>query len=146
MGHPAVMNDPTGSPEQDASLSELLQRLTEQSNELARKEIELAKAELELKAKRVGVGIGAFGGAGIVAFLAAGALTATLILALAEVLDPWLAALIVTVVYLAVAGVMALLGRKKVEQATPPTPERTIASTKRDVQEVKESAKEGRNR
>ena len=146
MGHPAVMNDPTGSPEQDASLSELLQRLTEQSNELARKEIELAKAELELKAKRVGVGIGAFGGAGIVALLAAGALTATLILALAEVLDPWLAALIVTVVYLAVAGVMALLGRKKVEQATPPTPERTIASTKRDVQEVKESAKEGRNR
>jgi len=137
-------NRPHGGDED--SLAELAKRLTDQSSDLARKEVELAKAELELKAERIGTGIGAFGGAGIVALLAAGALTATLILALAEVLEPWLAALIVTVAYLAVAGVMALLGRKKVAEGSPPVPERAIESTRRDVEEVKESAKEGRER
>lgn len=140
------MNDLTASTEDEQSVSDLLRQLTEQSNELARKEVELAKAELEMKAKRVGVGIGAFGGAGLVAFLAAGALTATLILALAEALAPWLAALIVTVAYLAVAGIMALIGRRKVEEATPPVPERAIDSTRRDVEEIKQSTKEGLNR
>lgn len=130
-------------PNQDKSIADLLAQVTEQSNELARKEIELAKAELELKAKRVGVGIGAFGGAGLVAFLAAGALTATLILALTEVVAPWLAGLIVTVVYLAAAGVMALVGRRKVEEASPPVPEKAIESSRADIEEVKESAKEG---
>lgn len=134
--------DPT-QPNQDKSIADLLAQVTEQSNELARKEVQLAKAELELKAKRVGVGIGAFGGAGLIAFLATGALTATLILALAELLDPWLAGLIVTLAYLAVAGVMALIGRRKVEEASPPVPEKAIESSKADIEEVRESAKEG---
>lgn len=137
----------TDHPAQDEkSLSELLQQLTDQSNELARKEIELAKAELELKAKKVGMSAGAFGGAGLVAFLGAGALTATLILVLAEFMDTWLAALVVTVVYLAVAGIMALVGRKKLEDATPPVPERAIDSSKKDVEEIKQSTREGLNR
>lgn len=140
------MNDPAQVPEQEQSVAELLRQLTEQSNELARKEVELAKAELEVKAKRVGVGLGAFGGAGLVAFLGAGALTAAFILVLAEAIDAWLAALIVTLVYFGVAGVMALIGRRKVEAAAPPVPERTIESTRRDVEEIKQSTKEGLNR
>ncbi|MDQ2700122.1 MAG: phage holin family protein [Actinomycetota bacterium] len=134
------------NPNEDKSMAELLKQMTEQSNELARKEIELAKAELEMKAKRVGTGIGAFGGAGVVAMLALGALTATLILALATALDAWLAALIVTVVYAAIAGVMALAGKKKVDEGTPPVPEKAIESSQRDVDEIKQSVKEGRNR
>src|SRR5690606_37735260 len=105
----------------------------DQSNELARKEIALAKAELELKADRIGLGARAFGGGGILALLAAGTLTATVILALAEAMDAWLAALIVTVVYLAAAGVMALVGRRRFQQAMPPAPERAIESSRRDV-------------
>lgn len=130
----------------DQSLADLFRQLTEQSSRLASKEIELAKAELEIKARRVGMGVGAFGGAGFVALLAAGALTATIILALAEFMDTWLAALIVTVIYLAVAGIMALLGRRKLEDAKPPLPERAIESSRRDVDEIKQSAKEGMNR
>jgi lipopolysaccharide export LptBFGC system permease protein LptF len=129
----------------DRSLSELSRRLAEQTSALARKEIELAKAELALKGKRLGIGAGAFGGAGLAGLYALGALTAAAILALATVVDAWLAALIVAVVYGAVAGVLALAGKQKVEEATPPVPEQAIESTKTDVQHTTQRAKEARS-
>src|SRR3954468_16899200 len=129
----------------DESLADLMKRLSEQTTELVRKEIELGKAEVEQKAKKAGVGAGMFGGAGLFGFYAFGALTATAILALDTAMDAWLAALIVTVVYGAIAGVLALTGKKSVEQATPPLPERAIDSTKQDLQVAKERAKAGRS-
>jgi hypothetical protein len=126
------------------SVSELLQQLTEQTTRLAQKEIELAKAEMAVKGKRIGLGAGAFSGAGLLALLALGALTAAAILALATAVEAWLAALIVAVVYLAVAGLLALIGRSKIEEATPPVPEQTVESVKRDVELTKDKAKEGR--
>jgi hypothetical protein len=126
------------------SISDLLQQLTEQTTRLAQKEIELAKAEMAIKGKRLGIGVGAFSGAGLLALLALGALTAAAILALATAVDAWLAAVIVAVVYLAVAGLLALIGRSKVEEATPPVPEQTVESVKRDVELTKDKAKEGR--
>jgi uncharacterized membrane protein YqjE len=129
---------------EDASISELIQRLSEQSSRLARQEVELAKAEMTDKGKRLGIGAGAFGGAGLVALFGLGALTATVILLLATAVTPWLAALIVAVVYLAVAGALALVGKSKVESATPPVPERAVASVKQDVEQTKLRAKEGR--
>ena len=72
-------------------------------------------------------------------------LTAALILALAEAVDGWLAALIVFAVYAAIAGGLALFGRREVEQGTPPTPERAIETTKEDIERVKQGAKEGRS-
>jgi tetrahydromethanopterin S-methyltransferase subunit C len=141
---------PTGerSPESldQRSLAELLRQLSDQSTTLARKEVELAKAEMTIKAKRLGIGAGAFGAAGLVGLFAFGALTATLILALTTALEPWLAALIVTVVYAAVAGVLALTGKQRVEAGTPPVPEQAIESSKQDVETAKQSAKEGRAR
>ena len=71
-------------------------------------------------------------------------ITAAAILALAIVLDAWLAALIVGVVYGAIAGVLALTGKQKVEEATPPVPEQAIESTKADVQHTTQRAKEAR--
>lgn len=82
----------------------------------------------------------------MIAGLAAGALTATFILALAEAVDAWLAALIVTVAYLAIAGILALAGRQKLREATPPLPEKAIESTGDDVTEIRESVKAGVNR
>jgi hypothetical protein len=129
---------------EDASISELIQQLSEQTSRLARQEVELAKAEMTIKGKRLGIGAGAFGGAGLVALLGLGALTAAAILLLATAISPWLAALIVAVVYLAVAGALALAGKSKVESATPPVPERAVASVKQDVEQTKLRAKEGR--
>src|SRR3954452_21208731 len=118
----------------DASTAQLVTQLTEKSTELIRAELRLAQAEMTAKAKHAGVGVGLFGGAGLVALYGVGALIATVILALSLVMDPWLAALIVTVVLFAVAGVAALLGKKQVSEATPPKPEQTIANVQQDVQ------------
>jgi hypothetical protein len=136
----------TGAPSEvkERSISELTQQLTEQTTRLAQKEIELAKAEMAVKGKRLGIGAGAFSAAGLIALLALGSLTAAAILALATAMDGWLAALIVAVVYFLVAGVMALLGRSKVQAATPPIPEQTADSVREDLRRTKEKAKEGR--
>jgi membrane protein len=128
----------------DESIADLMRRLSEQTTELVRKEIELGKAELQVKGKKAGIGAGMFGGAGVFGFYALGALTACAILALATAMDAWLAALIVAVVWGAIAGVLALTGKNKVQEATPPVPERAIDSTKADVQTAKERAKAGR--
>lgn len=129
---------------EDKSTSELVRALSEQSSRLAQMEVELAKAELTEKGKKIGAGAGAFGAAGIIALYMGGALVATAILALAEAVDTWLAALIVAVVLGAIAGVLALTGKKSVEAGSPPVPERAIDTTKQDIDTAKARAREGR--
>ena len=128
----------------DESLGALVKQLSEQSSELARKEVELAKAEMTVKAKKFGTGAGALGGAGLFGLFAFGAITAAAILALATAVDAWLAAVIVAAVYGAIAGILALTGKKQVEDAGPPVPEQAIESTKTDVQETQQRVKEAR--
>ena len=136
------MPDPasqTTDPSAGPTTGELVSALSEQTSRLVRDEVALAKVEVAEKAKHVGVGAGLFGGAGVVALYGVGALVATAILALAEVLPGWLAALIVTVVLFAIAGVAALLGKRQVGAGTPVAPERTIANVKQDLDTVKEA-------
>ena len=140
----ADVTETRGGPATDASLAELVKQLSEQSSRLARQEVELAKAELAVKGKRAGIGAGMFGGAGMLGFYAVGALVATAILALATVLASWLAALIVSVVLAATAGVLALQAKNKVQQATPPVPEEATESVKEDVQWAKTKAQQAR--
>jgi tetrahydromethanopterin S-methyltransferase subunit C len=128
----------------EPSLAELTKQLSDQTTALARKEVELAKAEMSVKARRLGIGAGTFGAAGLIGVLALGTVTASAILALAEAMDTWLAALIVGLVYAAVAGILALVGRSRVEAGTPPVPEGAIESSKEDVEAAKRSAKEAR--
>ena len=128
----------------DASASELVKQLSEQTSRLVQHEMELAKAELSEKGKQAGIGAGLLGGGGVFALYALGALTATLIAALSLAMETWLAALIVTVVWAAVAGAMALLGKARVQKSTPPIPEQSVESVKEDVQWTKTSAQRGR--
>ena len=128
----------------NASAPELVKQLSEQTSRLVRQEVELAKAELSVKGKQVGVGAGLFGGAGVSALYALGALTAAAIAGLGEAIAVWLAALIVAVLWAAVAGVMALVGKGRVEAGTPPLPEQSVDSVKEDVQWAKDSVQRGR--
>jgi len=130
--------------ERERPTSELLKQLTDQTTRLVKQEIELAKLELQEKGKKAGVGAGMFGGAGALGLYALGALTATIILALATFLPGWVAALIVTVVYGAIAGVLALRGKAQVKQATPPVPEQAVETTKEDARWVKTKAQSAR--
>jgi uncharacterized membrane protein YqjE len=124
--------------------AELMRELADETTALVRKEIELAKLELTQKGKKAGVGAGMFGAAGLFGWGAFAALTACVILALDKAVAGWLAALIVAVVYAAIAGVLALRGRTKVKEATPPVPERAVDSTKEDMEWIKTQAKSGR--
>jgi uncharacterized membrane protein YqjE len=122
----------------DASTGQLISRLTEQLSTLVRSEARLAQAEVTEKAKRLGVGAGLFGGAGLFAVFGLAVLVATAVLALALVLPAWLAGLIVAIVLFATAGVLALIGKKDVEKATPPLPTQAIAGVQADIAAVKE--------
>ena len=121
----------------ERSLPELLKQLSQETTQLLKQEIELAKAEVGEKGRQAGKGAGLLGGAGVIGLGAVGALTACFILALAAVMPAWLAALIVAVVYGAVAGVLALQGRNRIKQAVPPVPEQTVETLKEDVQWAK---------
>jgi uncharacterized membrane protein YqjE len=123
---------------------ELLKELSDHTTTLVRKEIELAKAELGEKGKKAGQGAGMFGGAGLFGVFAFGALTTAIIAALDSAMELWLAALIVAVVYGAIAAVLALQGRNKVQEAGPPVPEQATESVKEDVQWAKTQARSGR--
>jgi uncharacterized membrane protein YqjE len=117
-------------------IGDLVKQLAEETSTLVRKELDLAKAEVTQQGKQAGVGIGMFGGAGVAALLALGSLTAFVIALLATGMKVWLAALIVTAVWAAVAGVLALVGRNKVQEATPPA-QQTVETLKEDVEWAK---------
>ena len=121
----------------DRPLGDLVQELSQQTATLVRQEMRLAQVELQEKGKHAGIGAGMFGGAGLVALYGAGAVIAATIMLIATAVEPWIAALIVGVVLLAVAGVLALLGRKQVDRAKPPKPERAMESVRDDVEHVK---------
>jgi hypothetical protein len=122
----------------NASTGELIGQLTEQLSRLVRDEARLAQAEVTQKAKKLGIGAGLFGGAGLMACFGLAVLISAAVLGLAEVLPAWLAALIVAGVLFAVAGVLALVGKKDVAQASPPLPTQAIAGVQADVATVKQ--------
>ena len=125
----------------ERSVGDLVQQLSQQTATLVRQEMRLAQVEVQEKGKRAGIGAGMFGGAGLVALYGVGAVVAAVIMLVATAIEPWISALIVGVVLLAVAGILALLGRRQVEQATPTKPERAIESVQDDVEHVRERAR-----
>jgi uncharacterized membrane protein YqjE len=104
---------------------------------LARQELQLAKAEMAEKGRKAVPGFGMVGAAGLVALLAGGALTAFFILALDGAVPNWLAALIVALVYAAVAAALYFAGKERVQEAGPLVPEQTIETVKEDVEWAK---------
>jgi uncharacterized membrane protein YqjE len=128
---------PGHAADDDPTLGALVHDLTQQVPQLIRSELRLAQAEMTEKGKRAGLGIGMFSAAGLLAFFGLACVIATAILGLAHALPDWLSALIVAVVLFAVAAVVALIGKKEVQQATPPAPEHAIEGVKEDIAVVK---------
>lgn len=125
----------------DKPLGELVQDLSRQTSTLIRQEMRLAQAELAEKGRHAGKGAGMFGGAGIVALYGVGALVAAAVLGLATVLEPWIAAAAIGVALLLVAGLLALTGKKELDEMGPPKPEQAIQSVQLDVETVKARAR-----
>ncbi|MDQ1044491.1 phage holin family protein [Streptomyces sp. V4I2] len=119
------------------SVGDLVGQATEQVSRLVRQEVALAKEELAQKGRRAGRGGGLLGAASAVAYAGFLALAATGAAALSLILPVWAAALIVTAVLFALAGLLAVTGRAQLRRATPPTPEEALGSVRADVQEIR---------
>jgi len=136
-----VLGEPVPSGKsQEVPAGELVKQLSEQVSRLVRNELKLATVEMSGKAKTAGKGAGLFGGGGILALYGGGCLVACAVIALAGVLRPWLAALIVGAALTVCAGIAALAGRGEFKKATPPIPSQAADSVKADVEQIKESA------
>ena len=120
----------------EPTLGGLVHDLTQQLPELIRSEMRLARAEVTETGKRAGVGIGLFSAAGLLALFALGTLVATAVIALANTLPAWAAALIVAGVLLA-AAVVNVLGKNRAAEAAPAKPERAIVGLKADIATVR---------
>ena len=133
-----------GTELREQPLGEVARDLTRDLSLLVRQEVELAKAEMREKGRVAAPGLGMLGGAGVVALMAAGALTAFLVLVLSTFLPEWLAALLVGAVFAGVAYVLAMQGKERVEEAGAPVPEQVIETVKEDVAWAKTRATSAR--
>ncbi len=127
---------PSGAPER--STGDLVKQMSEQVSTLVRDELKLAQLEMTRKGKQAGIGVGMFGGSAIIALYGLGCLIACAVIGISRVLAPWLSALVVGVALLAVAGIAALVGKSRLQKATPPVPQEAVHSVKADVEEIKE--------
>ncbi len=128
----------------DRSVGELLKQLSQETSTLVKQELDLAKAELQEKGKKAGMGAGFLGGGALIGLGAFGAFTTFLIALIQTAVNhTWLAALIVTAIYGAIAAVLALRGKDKIQEATPPAPEQTVETLKEDVEWAKTRTRSG---
>jgi ABC-type amino acid transport system permease subunit len=125
------------------SIRELIDQLSEDARGLVRAEVGVIRAELEEKLRRLAVGAALVAVAGVLGLVVLGAATATAIIALANVLATWLAALIVTAVFAVFAGIALLVGLKILRRGVPPAPTESVGSIKEDVSWVKARARSG---
>ena len=125
-----------GEDPRELPLDELLKRLANETGTLVRQEIALARAEMREKAEAGKAGATMIGGGAVAGLMAAGALTAMLVLALATAMPGWLAALIVTVILGLVAVLLVRGGAAAVRRAMPPVPEDSMDKVKEDVRWV----------
>jgi Putative Actinobacterial Holin-X, holin superfamily III len=129
----------------EAPLGEVLAQTAQDASDLFRQEVALAKAEVKEKGQQLGAGAGMLAGAAVVGLAALGAFTAWLILLIGGWLDSYTwGAIIVTLLWAVVAGILAMVGKSRIQKAAPPAPTETADSVKEDVQWVKTQTQSAR--
>jgi hypothetical protein len=141
MGQTSQVNTGGDAAAEEHSTGELVKQMSEQVATLVRDELKLAQIEMTSKGKQAGLGAGLLGGGGLIALYGAGCLIAGAVIGLSHVVQPWLAALIIGVALLAIAGAAALAGKGRLRRATPPVPTEAADSVKTDVEAIKERAR-----
>lgn len=122
--------------EDPRSLGQIVSDVTQDITTLIRQEMDLAKTELKQEVSKAGKGAGLLGGAGIAGYFVLLFVSLTATFALDHAMPLWLAALIVTVVWAVVAAVLALVGKKSLQEANPQLP-KTQQTLKEDVRWAK---------
>jgi uncharacterized membrane protein YqjE len=138
-GHATM--DPPAAPtrpiEPDASVGDLLSRVTDDFSQLVRSHVELAKVEIKDEVARAGRGAGLLTGGAVAGLFAVLMLSFAVAWALAETIDAGWAFLVVGLVWAAVAAGLALVGKRQL-QAVEPIPETTSQTIRDDIQWAKE--------
>jgi hypothetical protein len=125
-----------GQNEGEPTIGQLVANASRDLSNLVRSEIELAKSELKTSAKAAGTGGGLFGAAAFLGVLAIILLSIAAAYGVSALgLHPALAFLIVAFVYLVVAGVLVLIGKRLLGRAKPP--QRAIETSKESVEALK---------
>ena len=126
---------------EDNSIVGAVRTLGSDLAQIFKSEIASAKAELQASISKMGKGAGLFGGAGLLGIFAAQFLLLALMFGLIAMgLRAWLAALIVGVILVAVAGALAMMGKKNVADASA-APARTAERIKGDAEVIKDDVK-----
>jgi hypothetical protein len=128
----------------DEPIPDLVRQLSADMSLLIRQEMKLARAEFTDKGKKAAKSAGFFGTSALFGLAAFGALTITIVAALSLLVPVWVAALIVTVVYGAVAAGAALIGKSSLENVGAPIPEQTVRSVKADIDEIHDGIQRAR--
>ncbi len=124
--------------DQDQSFPESLKRFAGDIAVLVRDDLRSARDEMAEKAKTAGVGAGMLSGSALTGLMTLFSLTALVIIALALAMPAWLAALIVTILWAIATAILALMGKRKIQEAGPPIPEQTIENVKEDLRAARE--------
>lgn len=133
---PDTPASPSPSPSGERPLSELFTTLSGELSTLFRQEVALAKAELRGEAAKAGQAAGMLGAAALLGLVALLMVVTALALLLALALPDWVAFLLVGIVLVAIAAVLALGARKRLQSLQPP--QRTIETLREDAQTIKE--------
>jgi uncharacterized membrane protein YqjE len=134
------MHTPSAEPAETApkpSVGSAAKQVAEHASSLARLELELAAVELKRKAGALGAGVGLGIAAALVGLYALGFVFATIAVALATVLDLWLALLLVTLGLLLLAGILGAVAVRQIRRGTPPVPEQAIREAKLTTEALK---------
>ncbi|WP_214108721.1 phage holin family protein [Acrocarpospora catenulata] len=118
---------------EDESLGALVAQASNHISTLVRSEIELAKSELKFDARRVGAAAGLFAAAAFILHLCLILASFTIAYVLVETVgwSPWLAFLVVTLFYLALAALLGYVGMRRLKGLAG------FRRTKRSLQTIK---------
>jgi hypothetical protein len=115
----------------ERTLGELFSELSQETSTLVRQEVQLAKVEITQKVSKAGKDVALIAGGGLLAYTGLLALVAALIMGLATWMAPWLAAVLVGLVFVGIAAVLIVTGLNDLKEIDP-TPQRTVATIKED--------------
>lgn len=122
----------------ERSLGDLFSDLSRETTTLVRQEVQLAKAELTQSATEAARGIGMLVAGGAVAYAGLLFLLLAIVFGLIEAgWDPWVSALVVGLVVVAIGAVLVLRARESLKPANL-APQKTVETLKEDAEWAKE--------
>ena len=140
---PPYDNRPSAAdPIDDRPLGELFSDFTSSLQTLVRKEMELAKVEVKDQASKAGKAAGMLAGTAVAGFVALLLLAFAAAWGLAETVPEGVAFLAVGLLFLVIAGLLLVVGKKKLSTVRP-VPQQTVRTIREDVEVAKTSLTRG---